>query len=116
MVDPGAAVTTAAAAHPWRKSGDTVVLRVRLTPKGGRDAIEGVTTTADGPALKARVRAAPENGAANAALIECIAKWLDLPKRDVAIATGHKSRVKDIAVSGEPGNIVCLIEAALAKL
>jgi len=45
------------------------VVSVRLTPKGGRDSIDGVDTLADGTAvLKARVRAAPSEGEANAAL------------------------------------------------
>ena len=48
---------------------DGVVVTVRLTPKGGRDAIDGIETLADGRAvLKVRVRAAPSEGEANAAL------------------------------------------------
>ena len=43
---------------------------VRLTPKGGRDAIDGIEELADGQCvLKARVRAAPSEGEANDALI-----------------------------------------------
>ena len=48
---------------------------VRLTPKGGRDAIDGIERLADGSVvLKARVRAAPSEGEANAALMRLIAK------------------------------------------
>ncbi|MEQ1648106.1 MAG: DUF167 family protein, partial [Hyphomicrobiaceae bacterium] len=47
---------------PWRATKDGLELRVRLTPKSSRDAVEGIETTADGPALKARVTAIPEDG------------------------------------------------------
>ena len=52
------------------RDADGIVLAVRLTPKGGRDSIDGVDTLADGTVvLKARVRAAPSEGEANAALV-----------------------------------------------
>ncbi|MGA7426797.1 MAG: DUF167 family protein, partial [Rhodoplanes sp.] len=54
---------------PWAIVDDGLIVTVRLTPRGGSDAIDGVETLADGRAvLKARVRAAPSDGAANAAL------------------------------------------------
>jgi uncharacterized protein (TIGR00251 family) len=75
--------------------------RVRLTPKGGRDAIEGWWTDSAGErALKARVAAPPEDGKANAALVELIARALDVRKSDVRIAVGTSSRVKTIEVEG----------------
>jgi uncharacterized protein YggU (UPF0235/DUF167 family) len=97
---------------PWRISGGSIVLRVRLTPKGGADAIEGLGQTPDGPAIKARVRAAPEDNAANDALIALIAASLAIPKHDVAISGGHKSRTKSVAIAGDPDDI----ESRLARL
>ena len=35
-------------ALPWRASPDGVTLSIRLTPKGGRDCLDGVTTLSDG--------------------------------------------------------------------
>jgi uncharacterized protein YggU (UPF0235/DUF167 family) len=35
-------------APPWTITGDGILLTVRLTPKGGRDAVEGIESTADG--------------------------------------------------------------------
>lgn len=102
--------------RPWRMTENAVLLRVRLTPKGGRDAIDGLTTTADGPALKARVRAAPEDGDANAALVACIADWLDLAKRDVTLSAGHKSRVKVISIAGPSADLVQRLSAAVSRL
>ena len=100
---------------PWRHAAHGLVLRVRLTPKGGRDAIDGVTATPDGPALAARVRAAPEDGAANAALEALVADWLDLAKRDVSLCAGHKTRTKLLAIAGSPVPIAARLVATLAK-
>ncbi|MBV8474240.1 MAG: DUF167 domain-containing protein, partial [Hyphomicrobiales bacterium] len=48
---------------PWRTTLDGLVIACRLTPKGGRDAIDGTATLSDGSrVLLARVRAAPEDG------------------------------------------------------
>ena len=57
------------AARPWRETKEGIALDVRLTPRGGRDALDGVEALANGRAvLKARVRAAPTDGEANSAL------------------------------------------------
>ena len=86
--------------------------RVRLTPKGGRDAIEGWWMDGAGrPALKARVAAPPEDGKANTALIGLLARALDVRKSDVRIASGAASRVKTIEVDGDE----TLLAARLAR-
>ncbi|MCC2108571.1 MAG: DUF167 domain-containing protein [Hyphomicrobiales bacterium] len=88
---------------PWRATADGLSLVVRLTPKGGRDAIDGVETMSDGKSvLKARVRAVPEDGKANAALVELLAKALRVPRSAVSVATGQTSRVKTLEISGDP--------------
>ncbi|RUV62984.1 DUF167 domain-containing protein, partial [Mesorhizobium sp. M5C.F.Ca.IN.020.14.1.1] len=54
---------------PFRLRDDGVEMFVRLTPKTAMDRLEGIEISADGRSrLKARVRALPENGAANQAL------------------------------------------------
>ena len=72
------------AATPWTPNDGGITLVVRLIPKGGRDAIDGVETLTDGrSALKARVRAAPSGGEANDDLVRLIAKTVGVPRRDV---------------------------------
>src|SRR6516225_3586925 len=67
--------------RPWGAAPNGIVLTVRLTPKGARDAIEGIERLADRRcALKVRVRAAPSEGAANAALVALIAKAAGVAK------------------------------------
>jgi len=92
---------------PWIVAADGVVVDVRLTPRGGRDAIEGIERCADGRAvLKARVRVAPADGEANSALCRLIADVLDIAPRQVTVAAGATSRLKRIRVTGEPAALV----------
>jgi uncharacterized protein len=89
--------------RPWAVAADGVTVTVRLTPKGGRDAIESVETLADGRAvLKVRVRALPMEGEANAALCRVLAKALGVPPSRVEIAGGAMSRVKRVKIVGDP--------------
>lgn len=91
-------------------------LRVRLTPKGGRDAIEGWWQDSVGQlALKARVSAPPEDGKANAALIDLLAKALSVRKADVRIASCAASRFKTIEIDGDDREISARLEEALRK-
>ena len=76
-------------------------LVVRLTPRGGRDAVEGWARDEDGrPYLRARVAAPPVEGAANAALEALIAKALKCPRRAVRVVGGDRSRLKHLEIEG----------------
>ena len=76
-------------------------LAVRLTPRGGRDAIEGWGEDDAGrPLLKARVAAPPVEGEANAALVKLLAKALGQPRSAVRIASGETARVKVLEIDG----------------
>jgi uncharacterized protein len=88
-----------------------VTLAVRLTPKGGRDAIEGIEERGDGQCvLKARVRAAPTEGEANAALIKLVARALGVPPRDVSLVAGATARIKRLAIAGDGPTLVTALE------
>jgi uncharacterized protein (TIGR00251 family) len=89
--------------RPWAVAADGVTVTVRLTPKGGRDAIESAETLADGRVvLKVRVRALPMEGEANAALCRVLAKALGVPPGRVEIVGGATSRVKRVKIVGDP--------------
>jgi uncharacterized protein YggU (UPF0235/DUF167 family) len=81
--------------RPWAAVPGGLALFVRLTPKGGRDAIEGIERLADGgTVLKARVRAAASEGAANAALIRLVAATLGVAPSRVTLTGGATARMK----------------------
>jgi uncharacterized protein (TIGR00251 family) len=91
-----------------------IVLDLRLTPRGGRDALDGVETLADGRAvLKARVRAAPTEGEANTALIRLLAREFGLSRSQVAIVSGVSARLKTVSLRGETGPLAAMLEAWL---
>jgi uncharacterized protein len=101
-------------ARPYEADANGLRIRVRLTPRGGRDALEGVDTLADGRAvLRARVRAAPEKGLVNAALESLLAKSLRVPKSTVSVVAGGTGRVKVVAVSGRFPDLAETVEALL---
>jgi hypothetical protein len=99
----------------WRPAPGGVTVTVRLTPKGGRDSIDGVDTMSDGRAvMKARVRAAPHEGAANDALVRLIARALGVPLRSVEITGGATSRIKRVTVVGEAAALSATLEKLAA--
>ena len=101
---------------PWSALTGGVALAVRLTPKGGRDGLDGTELLADGRSvLKARVRAAPSEGEANDALCRLIAKAMGVPPRDVSLAAGATSRVKRLVIAGDPLRLIAALEKIAAK-
>ena len=96
----------------WRSSPKGLTLSVRLTPKGGRDAIDGLDALSDGRTIIiARVRAAPENNEANQALVELFAKSLGVSKSMVALESGATSRLKTLAIQGDPESLAAKLLA-----
>jgi uncharacterized protein (TIGR00251 family) len=98
-------------AAAWSITPDGVVIAIRLTPKGGRDSLDGVETLSDGRAvLKARVRAAPSDGEANTALGRVLAKALGVPPRSVTIVSGATSRMKRVKIVGNSAALAAALE------
>jgi uncharacterized protein (TIGR00251 family) len=100
----------------WRAFADHVRLSVRLTPNGGRDAIDGVETGADGVAyLQARVSAVPEKGKANKALIALVSKSLGVPKSSVSLIAGDTARKKILRIDGDSEDLLKALGAILKR-
>ncbi|PIW30164.1 MAG: hypothetical protein COW29_04700 [Rhodobacterales bacterium CG15_BIG_FIL_POST_REV_8_21_14_020_59_13] len=82
-----------------RRTPDGFHLPVRLTPNARRDSLDGWDTDADGQAvLRVHVRAIPENGKANTALVKLLAKRLGIGKTRVNVTRGQTSRIKTVSV------------------
>lgn len=76
-------------------------LPVRVTPKGGRDAVDGWALDPAGRSyLKVRVSAAAADGEANASLTAFLAKTLKVSKSSVRIVAGETARLKMLEVEG----------------
>jgi len=86
-----------------------VRIAVRVQPRSARNRVAGRR----GDRLQVQVTAPPVEGAANAAVIEVLAAWLDVPRRTVSIAHGHTGRDKLVAVAtDDPAGLARRIEAA----
>jgi uncharacterized protein YggU (UPF0235/DUF167 family) len=101
-------------ALPARAVAGGIVIHARVTPKASGDAVLGVENLADGPVLKVKVRALPDKGEANVAVVALLAKWLGEPKAGLKVAAGAKARLKQIAVEGEPAALLAKLAARLA--
>ena len=103
--------------RPWVACAEGLVVTVRVTPKGGRDSIDGIVHLSDGRSvLKARVGAAPSDGEANGALMRLLAQTLRVAPRDVTLVGGATSRVKRILIKGDPRTVAAALEQILEAL
>jgi uncharacterized protein len=97
----------------WRAAPDALTARVRVTPRVRRDAVEGLDALSDGRGvLTVRVRAAPEDGAANETARRALARALGRPASAVTLAAGAAARVKTFTVAGDGARLA----DALARL
>jgi len=99
----------------WQVSPPGLRLRARVTPRAGRDRIDGVAELPDGPALRIAVSAPPEDGKANAAVCKLVAKLLGTAKSNVSVVAGATARLKQIEVRGDGAALAAMLEAWLAR-
>jgi len=86
---------------------DGLRIALRVTPNAGADRIEGIEARDDGLCvLRVRVRAVPDRGKANAAVIALLAKQLDLPPSAITIVSGETARIKQLRLSGDPDALI----------
>ena len=101
------------APRPWAVTPGGVAVVVRLTPRGGRDAFDGIEQRSDGQVvLKARVRAAATEGEANAALVGLLARAAGVPARDIALVGGATARIKRMTLAGHGPTLAAALEKA----
>ena len=101
----------------WSVTPDGLAIAIRLTPRGGRDSLDRVETLADGrQVLKARVRAAPTEGEANAALIALLAKELAVSRSQVSLTAGASARLKRIVVQGDAAVLAARLQGRLCEI
>ncbi len=98
---------------PWRAVEGGCALHISLTPKSSRDEIGEIIEGPSGLVLKVKVRAIPDKGKANQALIILLAKSLRLPKTSLDIVSGSRSKLKTIKISGGFKEILKMLEIAV---
>ena len=92
---------------------DGVEVTVRATPRGGRDAVDGVAALSDGrEVLKVRVRVAPEDGAATAAVAKVVAAAAGVAASQVRLTSGATARVKTFRIAGDGPSLATKLAAA----
>ena len=73
-----------------------ITFNVRATPRARQNKVAGKV----GDAVKVYVTAPPEDDRANEAVIETLADWLGVKRRQVEILTGETNRNKVVRVTG----------------
>ena len=107
------------AKNPWLAAVETandppasVLLRVKVVPGASRSKIAGLL----GDRIKIAVAAAPEDGKANEALCELLAKTLSLPRRNVIVTQGHTQPRKTLLIQGvDTTTLISGLTAALTS-
>lgn len=84
-----------------RKVNNGIEVAIRLTPRSSHNKIQGVYKDSDGNTLlKVSVTTVPEDGKANQALIEFLAKYCRVPKSNIQLLSGHTFRNKILFIEG----------------
>jgi hypothetical protein len=92
---------------------DGIRLHLRVTPNAGLDRIDGLERRDDGATvLRIRVKAVPDKGKANAAVIALLARAIGVPKSAISLVSGDTARLKTLHIAGDPDALA----ATLAKL
>ncbi len=78
------------------KRKDGIIFRIRVSPSASRNEIKGL----HGEALKIDMNAPPIRGKANKECIRFLAKEFKVPKSDIEIISGLKSKDKLIKIKG----------------
>ncbi|MGA0563985.1 DUF167 family protein [Ancylobacter sp. VNQ12] len=100
----------------WTLTPDGLVVTVRATPRGGRDAIDGIVELGDGrQAVKVRVSVAAEDGKANTALARLLAKAGGVAPSRVELLSGATGRTKSFKLSGNAAELAERLRTVIGK-
>jgi uncharacterized protein (TIGR00251 family) len=97
---------------PLKIAANGVRVAIRLTPRARGERIDGIT----GGAFKVSVTAPPAENQANEALLRLLSREWRLPRRDLSIAAGAKSRNKIVQIAGDPKILAARLGSAIAAL
>lgn len=101
---------------PFRIAADGIRIRVVAHPGARHDDVEGLRAEADGGvALRVAVRAAPEGGKANEAVIRLLAREWGIPRRSLRLVSGAGDRRKSFHLSGEPKALLAHLQSWLRQ-
>ena len=90
---------------------------IRLSPRARSDRLLGIVATAEGGrAVKASVTAPAQDGQANEALLQLLARAWRLPRRDLSIVVGAASRNKIVHIAGDPNELIVKLSREIASL
>lgn len=102
--------------EPWRYAAHGLSVALRVTPRGGADRIDGIEMLANSRAvMKVRVRAIAESGEANRAVVDLLARELGVRKSGIRVLSGATSRLKQVAVDGNPRQLGEALRRLTAK-
>lgn len=90
--------------RPWQEDTHGIRIAVRVTPRASKNAF--LAGTAEH--FAARLAAPPVEGAANAALVELVARTFGVAKRDVMLTGGETSRLKRLTVAGDASALAAI--------
>lgn len=77
-------------------SAASVLINVKVVPGASRNRVAGRY----GEGLKVQVSAPPEKGKANAAVIDVLAEFFEIPVRQVELVAGHGNPRKQFRLCG----------------
>ena len=102
---------------PLRLANDGLRVAIRLSPRAKFDRLLGIAAAADGGrVLRASVTAPAQDGRANEALLQLLARVWHLPRCNLSIVAGATSRNKIVLVAGDPHELIAKLSGELATL
>ena len=97
-------IITAVAQLPYRTTDKSVVIALRVTPKGGANRVDGFSFDSAGRSfIKLRVTETAKKGKANDAVIKLLAREWQMARSSLAIVAGATNRNKKLEINGDPG-------------